>query len=60
MPKPDADTVQRLKEEITALSSEQIKALEQATYLGLTTELANALAERRANILRLRSSWGEE
>jgi hypothetical protein len=58
MPKPDADTVQRMKEEITALSSEQVKALEHATYLGLTPEGAKGLAERRAKILRLQEQLG--
>ena len=60
MPRPDADTVRRLREEIAALESEQIKGLDQATYLGLTTEGADALAARRAKILWLQEQLGEE
>jgi hypothetical protein len=52
--------VERLKEEIAALVSEQVKALEQATYLGLTAEEASVLDARRTRILRLKQQLEEE
>ena len=60
MHRPDVDTVQRLREEITVLESEQLRDLERATYLGLTTEEATKLDARRARILRLKGQLGEE
>lgn len=55
MPQP-SDTliaIHRLKEEIDRLTAQQDHALNDATYLGMTTDEAKEYEERRYLILRL-------
>ena len=49
----DSVSVQELRDRIQALSEQQLKAIEDAVFLGMTSEVAKASAVRRESIRKL-------